>query len=122
VDCVENAAEIDLDDLIPAGDLELFPTAPGYIETGIVYEQINLTMLCQYRSCNGLDVVHAGDIHGKDVDRSGRLVANALRGIGKHVEAPPGDSDRPAVGCQGLSAGQADADASSGHPGDSFSL
>ena len=39
---VKNTAEIHGDDLIPAADLKLLPAPLGYIETSIVYDQIDL--------------------------------------------------------------------------------
>jgi hypothetical protein len=103
-------------------NLELSPAPLGYVETGVVHKQIDLTVSFQYQVCHGPDVIRPGDIRRKGLDLPGVLFANALRGVSQHIEAASGNRNSPAVGGQGFCASKADATSTSGHPGDSLSL
>jgi hypothetical protein len=64
VDRVQNAAQIDLDDLVPAADLEFVPIPLGHVDTGIIYEQVDLPVPFENGSRHGMHLVRPCHIDG----------------------------------------------------------
>src|SRR4051812_25835226 len=116
---IEHAIEIDIDDLVPAVEVEILPATLRDIDAGAVDEEVDAAVFGDDGVGRLVDVRLAGDI---EHDRLG--LAALARYLRHHaVElglAAPRTHDYPPLGAQMLRPRLADAAAAAGHPCHAF--
>jgi hypothetical protein len=115
---VEDAGEVDLDDLFPIGDVDFVDVDQDRSDSGVVERDVQAAVGRDRMVDDALHVVEAGDVGG---DRRGlgvgvsNLGGDAFGGIGVAV----GDDDARAVGGESLGGRLAEAGPAAGHDADS---
>src|SRR5207244_2758000 len=115
VAAIEHAGQVDGDDLIPAVDRNVSEVALRQVDARAVDEDVDAAMALEDRRGGLSHLGLVGDVHGDGLALAGRL--ELLFGGGQGFLAAPRDDDMRAGARELDRAGEADARAAAGDPG-----